>query len=44
MQYESKTPTATIKKEPESLNFKDVLLPKRKRKKSSLLAANETIH
>ena len=43
MQYEPKTTTATIKKEPESLNFKNVLLPKRKKKKSSLLAANETI-
>ena len=33
----------TIKKEPESLNFKDVLLPKRKKKKPSLFASSEAI-
>ena len=40
MQYEQKT-TATTKKEPESLNLKDILLPKRRKKKSSLLAVSK---
>ena len=37
------TTTTTIKQDPKSLNFKDVLLSKRKQKKSSLLAASEAI-
>lgn len=40
MQCEQKT-TATTKKEPESLNLKDILLPKRRKKKSSLLAVSK---
>ena len=45
MQYEPTTiTTKAIKRKPESLNFKYVLLPKRKNKKPSLLAANEAIH
>ena len=46
MQYEptnATTTTTTIKQDPKILNFKDVLLPKRKQKKSSLLAASEAI-
>ena len=39
MQYE----LTTIKKEPKRLNFKDVLLPKRKKKKPSLFASSEAI-
>ena len=44
MQYKPITATTktTIKKEPESLNFKDILPPKRK-KKPSLLAASKAI-
>lgn len=40
MQYEQKT-TARTKKELEILNLKDILLPKRRKKKSSLLAVSK---
>ena len=47
MQYELKTTLKTTKttnrKEPESLNFKDILLTKRKKKKPSLLASSKAI-
>lgn len=36
----AETTNTTIKKKPESLNFKEILLPKRK-KKQSLLAASK---
>ena len=35
------TTTTTIKKEPESFDFKDILLPKRIKKKSFLLAVSK---
>lgn len=38
----AETTNTTIKKKPESLNFKEILLPKRK-KKQSLLAASKAI-
>lgn len=47
MQYELKptlkTTKTTNRKEPESLNFKDILLTKRKKKKPSLLASSKAI-